>query len=166
MWVQWELWLHERTLSSAVQMTCRHTSCDCRGPLVPSSHQGRTRPAQKALLGVRKLLSTASTLSTAQKQGLKEAAKQKPLLQPDPILVGWLSPQITGGELSPAAGSRGGVNSWRHTQIRGQKGKAGSTALHWALHPSCLWPRSRVRPGPQPGKVLNPEPRVYVNKHP
>lgn len=58
----------------------------------------------------------------------------------------WPSPQISeaaGAELWPAA-DRGGVNSWRHTQIRGQKGKAGSAAQILSSRP-FFWPLAQFQ---------------------
>ena len=102
------------------------------------------------------LLSTASTLSTAQKQGPR--TRQKTHTVPGRLAQSTQNTEAAGGGLWPAAGRRGGVNSWRHTQIRGQKGKAGSAA-HALSSRAFFWPLAQFQSAAQasPTKVPCPE---------
>lgn len=71
--------------------------------------------------------------------------KQKDMLQPRLGKLGQPT-DLRGGrsrELWPAA-NRGGVNSWRHTQIRGQKGKASSAAQVLSSGP-FFWPLAQFQ---------------------
>lgn len=106
------------TLSCLLRMTYRRTSCDFWAFLCLS---WKSQQEEDTPLGVNSPLNVASMFTTAHEQHQKNRAQIR--------LTAQSQIRGQGGGLEQAAGMKGGVDSCRHTQIRGQKEKSRLTAL-------------------------------------